>query len=360
MFFTRQQHNNIDFLRALAVTSVFIHHAQHVFGGDFPFFGNYGGQFGPQLFFLISGYLIFSSYAKYSLLEYTIHRAFRIFPAYLFYFIGFGILSGVINFQHITSEPLHFLTNIILLQQFYPSALIGFDSLHVTWTLTVELIWYITVPLIFYAFKKISTKFLLASIGISTFFVTIASTGSLDFVYYEVQSNSQLRYLFIENSFPAQFCFFVFGAFIYSNQNTLKVKISVLASIIFFLVIYLLQPYYLLINPLFITGISLFFLMTACTSSPPLQSKIVFFISEISFSIYLCHFPILKWVQLGLHLQGVIGVVTSIVLTVALSTLTYLCIERPGIDLGRKLAKLRGKSLPILPILPTPPKTKVP
>ncbi|MDP2768732.1 MAG: acyltransferase, partial [Giesbergeria sp.] len=146
--FNNDRQNNIDLLRAIAVVSVFIHHAQHVYGGNFPFFGEYGGQFGPQLFFVISGYLISASCQKHSLRDYAIHRIFRIIPAYLFFFIGIGVLTGIINFHRITQLPWEFLANLLLLQQLFPSALISFDVLHVTWTLTVEVLWYALAPLL--------------------------------------------------------------------------------------------------------------------------------------------------------------------------------------------------------------------
>ncbi|MEN9374602.1 MAG: hypothetical protein RIR79_2154 [Pseudomonadota bacterium] len=339
MFFTKRPHNNIDFLRSLAVVSVFIHHAQAVFGGNFPFFGDYGGQFGPQLFFLISGYLIFASYQKYSLREYTIHRAFRIFPAYWFYFIGVFLFNSAGNLEKIATEPLQFIVNLLLLQQIFPAALINFDMLHVTWTLTVELFWYIGVPLIYIFWKKITLRLLFASIILSTIGVVMATKGNWDFIYSEVQNNWQLRYLFLINSFPVQFCFFVMGAFIYCNQQWLQEKIDAFPALLLSVFIFLLKPYYLVMNPLFITGLGLFFLMVAAIQSKPLQSKIVFLISEISFSIYLCHFPVMLWVQQSLKLQGIAGVALSAVLTLLLATLSYVFIERTGMNWGRKLAQ---------------------
>lgn len=339
MFFSRQLHNNIDFLRALAVVSVFIHHAQQVFGGSFPFLGEYGGQFGPQLFFLISGYLIYSSCAKYSLRDYAIHRAFRIFPAYWFYLLFFGILTSGITVGKLLAQPLWLVANLTLLQQLFPSALLYFDVLHVTWTLTVELLWYISVPLIFFLFKKISIRVLVASVVFSTLFIIAASMGHFDFVYAEVQKTPSMRYLFIENSYPAQFCFFIFGAFIYSNQDFLKTKFSALASVNLFVLIFLLKPYYLLVNPLFITGLGLSFFMLACIHSPPLKSRFIFYISEISFSIYLCHFPVILWVRHSLQLTGFVGLITAVGATLTLAAVSYWAIERPGMNIGRRLAR---------------------
>lgn len=342
MFFIQRPHNNIDFLRSLAVVSVFIHHAQVVFGGNFPFLGDYGGQFGPQLFFLISGYLIFASYQKYSLREYIIHRAFRILPAYWFYFIGVLLWNSNGNLAQIAKEPLYFIANLTLLQQVFPTALIHFDVLHVTWTLTVELFWYLCVPLIYIFWKKITLRFLVASIILSTIFVVIASQGKLDFIYSEVQSNWQMRYLFIINSFPVQFCFFVMGAFIYCNRQWLGERVNIFTAMLLAIFIFLMKPYYIDINPIFITGLGLSCLMVAAILAKPLQSKISFFISEVSFSIYLCHFPVLLWVRQSLGLEGWVGVVVSIALTLLLSTLSYWWIERPGMNGGRRLANQSG------------------
>ena len=58
---------NINIIRALAVSSVFLHHAYAYLGVKTPIFGMAGGLIGVLLFFLISGYLIGKSAEKHAL-----------------------------------------------------------------------------------------------------------------------------------------------------------------------------------------------------------------------------------------------------------------------------------------------------
>jgi len=345
MFFSRPQQNNIDLLRSIAIISVFITHAQHVFGGNFPFFGEYGGQFGPQLFFLISGYLIIASCVKYSLREYALHRIFRIFPAYWLYWGMVGILGGGLALSRVTAEPWGFLVNIAMLQQLFPSKLIYFDILHVTWTLTIEVLWYITAPLLPLFFKRISWQLVVGITVLSTLFVKMSVTGHLNWIYPQIASNPPWRVLFLDNSFLAQLCFFIYGGYIYFHEQALR-RFNPLLLTLLFLTIFVLRPYYFSwFNPIFITGIGLSCLFVACLNSQLLQIRVIHYISEISYSVYLCHFPVLLWVHRSLELEGKKGVIVGIAVTLALSTLSYLFIERPGIKLGKRLA-FREKPAP--------------
>jgi peptidoglycan/LPS O-acetylase OafA/YrhL len=332
--------NNIELLRALAVIAVVVHHAQVIFGGAFPFLGDYGGQFGPQIFFLISGYLIGASCAKYSTHQYIIQRAFRILPAYWFFFLLFGLISKGLNAAHISQHPWELLANLLLLQQFFPKALFAYDFLHVSWTLTVELAWYIAIPIILAWYGKINLRSVVVMTLISTLFSYSAANGYLNFLLPpDLASNGGIRYLILDNAFISQFCFFFFGAYIYFHHEALA-TFNPLMLIGVFLLVFILKPYYLHFNPLFITGIGISFLMVACLNSRVIASRLVHWISEVSFSIYLCHLPIMVMVRDKYGLAGTNGVVVSLLITMVVSTIAYAMIERPSIRLGRKVAGL--------------------
>lgn len=337
--FDNKRQNNIDLLRAIAVVSVFIHHAQHVYGGNFPFFGEYGGQFGPQLFFIISGYLISASCQKHSLRDYTIHRIFRIAPAYLFFFIGIGVLTGVINFHRVAQLPLEFLANLLLLQQLFPSALISFDVLHVTWTLTVEVLWYALAPLLMIGNRTLRWPTVLVTVVLSTVWAFSASTHQMDHFFPGItDTNPGYSYLFLGNHFFAQICFFVFGAWIYFQRNKLT-QWNPLSALVIGIFIFVLKPYYMIFNPIFLTGIGIGFLMLAAINSPAIKNKFVFLISETSYSIYLCHFPVILWVHHGLGYDSLRGVVVSVLITITISLLSYIFIEKPGMRFGRQISE---------------------
>ncbi|MDD2608377.1 MAG: acyltransferase [Giesbergeria sp.] len=338
--FDNSRQNNIDLLRCIAVAAVFIHHAQHTFGGNFPFLGSYGGQFGPQLFFLISGYLITVSCQKHSLRDYFFHRSFRILPAYLFFFLTIGFVSGGINISKILQFPGYFFANLVLWQQLFPSALLTFDVLHVTWTLTVEVLWYALAPLILWLLKgSVRWPAVLFFAVFSSLWSYFASQRKFDFLFPGVtDSNPGFSYLFLGNHFFSQICFFILGSWIYSHREKLKtwnpITGFVLGSMIF-----MLMPYYMVFNPIFITGVGLTYFMIAAINSTSIKNRLVFFISETSYSIYLCHFPIILWVRHSLGLDSFAGVGLSLLLTILIAFLSFIFIEKPGMKVGRFLTK---------------------
>jgi len=337
--FHNEKQNNIDLLRAIAVVSVFIHHAQHVYGGNFPFLGDYGGQFGPQLFFLISGYLISASAQKHSLKEYVFHRVFRIFPAYLFFFIGFGFLTGVVTPHRIVQLPWEFLVNLLLLQQLFPSSLIAFDVLHVTWTLTVEMLWYAFLPLLLIGNRSIRLPIVFLAVVVSTAWAFYASMHKMDYFYPGVTDvNSGYSYLFLGNHFFSQICFFIFGSWIYFQKNSL-IHWNPVSAILLGVLIFMFKPYYMIFNPIFLTGIGIGFFLIAAINSAAVKSKLVYIISVTSYSIYLCHFPIILWVHHGLGYNSTSGVVVSAAITIAVSILSFVLIEKPGMRFGRFFSK---------------------
>ena len=246
--FTQKQ-NNIDLLRALAVSAVFIHHAQHTLGGNFPFFGEYGGQFGPQLFFIISGYLIIASWQKYTWKEYVLHRFFRIIPAYLFFFLGIGWLQNVVTIDRITAQFNYFLANIFLIQQLIPNALIAFDVLHVTWTLTVEVLWYASAPFFSWMLMRHSLSTVLGATLVATAWSWLSSIGYLNALHPSIQNNPGHIYLFVSNNFFSQVCFFVFGAWVYQNKSKLS-EINPLTVILIGLCVFFLRSYFFVFNPI--------------------------------------------------------------------------------------------------------------
>ena len=327
--------NNVDLLRALAITAVFVHHGQHVFGGNVPFFGANGGWFGVQLFFVISGYLISASCEKHGLLNYVIHRVLRIAPAYLFFFLVIGIGAKVITVGSIAVDPWAFAVNLAFMQHLVPSALVKFDVLHVSWTLTIEVLWYVLAPLLLIGNGVLRWPTVAVTLIVSTAWAYTATTGALDFIYPGMSdTNPGYSYLFVVNHFFAQAIFFVFGAWIYFHRRAVA-HINPVLALCLALLVFLAQPYYLVFNPMFITGIGIALLLLTSLNSQPIRSRFVFLISETSYAIYLSHFPVMLWVRDRLGLTGWAGVVASIALIMLLAVISYVLIEKPFVKIGR-------------------------
>ena len=337
--------NNLDVLRAVAVLSVFFHHVNHVYGFNIPFFGPYGGIFGIQLFFLLSGFLIIKSAVKHSLKAYFLHRVFRIYPAYILVFIVIGIFTGVLTWEKVFNNPWGLISNILSLQHLFPKNLIVYDSLHVSWTLTVELIWYVLAPLSIGLLSKRLHLTLASTILISVAWVYFSANGVFDFLYADQFKEIDLslthsRTLFLINAFPAQLCYFVFGACIYYKQEQLmKLNPYFLSAV--FIIFVLFFPYGKSpeFNPSFITGIGLAALFLLALVLPTLNFKPLKIMADISYSFYLIHLTVISIAHDYFGLNSNWYIILVFVIAVFGSVMLYWFIEKPMMRMARKVSR---------------------
>ena len=153
--------NNFDILRLVLAILVFFAHWNILTSQDIsnPLFHLSG--FAVDMFFIVSGFLIFWSFGSdQNKKHFYIKRFFRIFPLYAFliilqtlFFIGFSDGS---TFEVIK----YFIANIFFLNFLAPSVGSTLSSLEVNaingslWTLKNEVVFYLIVPLLFMLYKK--------------------------------------------------------------------------------------------------------------------------------------------------------------------------------------------------------------
>jgi exopolysaccharide production protein ExoZ len=217
--------------------------------------------------------------------------------------------------------------------------------LHVTWTLTVEVLWYCLAPLLLIWKRPLRWPTVVVTLLVSSVWTYAATKGVLNFIYPDLRGMSPgYAYLFVVNHFFAQVIFFVLGAWVYFQRRALA-HINPVLTLCLALLIFLAMPYYLIFNPIFITGIGISLLLVTALNSEPIRSRLVFVVSETSYAIYLCHFPVLIWVHDRLGLDGLKGVLVSIATILVLAVLSYVLIEKPFVRIGRLLT--RGRSATI-------------
>lgn len=142
----------LDGLRAVAVTLVFVYHAclqavplqRYLMPGAFYF------EAGVEVFFVLSGFLIYSPFARAHLAgrrrprlaDYLRRRALRIYPAY---WVAVGVLMAL---GWVVVDDLGRLVSELTLTQGYrPVEVMGDQGLQPAWTLCVEVTFYAFVPL---------------------------------------------------------------------------------------------------------------------------------------------------------------------------------------------------------------------
>ncbi|MCX6050899.1 MAG: acyltransferase [Campylobacterales bacterium] len=354
-----KHYEGIDFLRGIAVISVVLYHFYALLGlggaAIFPYI-HYLGLFGVSLFFVISGFLVYSSFlalykkynqdVKHALKKYFINRIFRIFPAYYFNFLIVLLLASLTidtSYLYSLSFIKQILSHLSLTSYFiYKDAGLGFNGAY--WTLNIEMLWYLIVPLVVLYFDK--TRFIVIAIIISFFMFYF-----LDVIYENELFNftkSKVAHLFYYSFqlFP-QFIFFGLGILIYKYKVKFPFNKQYLNFILSFCTMF---TFILLskigIDTFLVRNILLFFvifiLFTLLHNQKFGHFCLISWLGKISYSIYLWHFILLVIMNksgiLNLVSFGLV-IVLYVVLLLIISSMSYYFIEEKGLDIKAKIFK---------------------
>ncbi len=321
----------------------------------------YHGKYGVQLFFVMSAYTLSLSMSRRSdearpQLNYFIRRYFRIMPLYYFgmalYFILF-LCKYQLGFQthlpHLDYNTKTVAANLTFTHGLFPQT---FSALVLGgWSIGTEMAFYLLFPLLFRAYFKIKKPvyFLilppLAAIVISLFFRV------LPHVFPPLSAhNFEFYYCSVLNQLPV----FATGIslFFYNSRAGAR-QPSLLLSLLGFVLAtgFIIGLKLLNINdvtlPSFFAALSFVFLFYLVKNAAALNSKWLQKTGQLSFSVYVLHFlfavALSSYLNIWLssYLPPVallaIAFLVSMVLSMAVSQLTFSGIEQPGISLGKKL-----------------------
>ena len=333
----------IDGLRAIAVVSVILYHAQIVLLGRDWF---EGGFIGVDIFFVISGYLItrlilseIESGGSFSFLNFYERRARRILPM-LFVVIFASILfawqkllpTDFVEYAESILSSLFFGSNFFF---YFSVTEYGADSsllkpfLH-TWSLSVEEQFYLVFPILaILAFKYFRKHFLTILISLSLlslYFSELMEVRNADLNFYlplsrfwELAVGSMLAYreLYYKPS----------------NEGTAKkllpmFGLSLIAYSIFFFDGKTPHPSFHTLIP--IIGVALIIELASKDElvGKVLGSKPFVWVGLISYSAYLWHFPIFAFFRMEKEPTNY-DKFEWITLTMILSVLSYFLVEKP-------------------------------
>ena len=310
---------NIQGLRGVAVLLVILFHLNHQ-----AFFFGFAGV---DIFFIISGFVITKSIFKKNknyeisdVLKFYSKRMLRIMPALfvmIILSITFLILFSVINKETITFINTGLLS-LIAISNFY---LMNIKTdyfqeevnpfLH-TWSLGIEEQFYLIFPILIFFSSKLKIKKLLP---ILTFFFLISFSlfiiTNIDFF------NPLVRFWEI-----------IFGSILFLiKKNDFKIKKDIIIILLLSTLFFFDKESYksiILIASLF-TAICLVKTRSVDLTNRILSSKILLFLGNISYSLYLWHLPIIYITNQYFvsYLQNSL----SIALTIIIATISYNLVE---------------------------------
>ena len=333
----------IDGLRAIAVVSVILYHAQIViFGRDW----FEGGFIGVDIFFVISGYLItriilneLEERNTFSFLKFYERRARRILPMLLVVIsvcIPFAwqklLPLDLVDFAKSALSAIGFGSNFFF---YFSTTEYGADSallkplLH-TWSLGVEEQFYIFVPIIIFIFWKIARASLLTLlIGMLIISIQFADVmqvqnSELNFFlpftrFWELLVGSALAFIelkygrskntILRQTLPIVGLFLIVHSILFFDAKTPHPSFQTLIPVL---------------------GVAL--VLVFCSTEEPvgklLSFKPIVGIGLISYSLYLWHFPIFAFGRISSPKTSNFDKLEWIALALTLSTISYYLIER--------------------------------
>lgn len=339
-----------DCIRAIAVLLVMTGHTLgYVYSGTYSFFLSFlSGFLGVELFFVLSGALIgkllidvfHSKNYSQKLKNFILRRWFRTLPMYfimlLVYWFGNRFIDAVQN----PDVPLW--KYFFFIQNFYHVQPTFFG---VSWSLSVEEWFYVLFPLVLLIIKKGQSK--LSTKKILFISIVIFLVYSLLMRFLALQ---EYHYSFYEG--VRKIAFFrldaiAFGILMAFGFHYFKDKISKNKILLFILgTVLLLVNQYLIFkdnysnlnysNTLYysILGIGLMLIFPFFRELKPQNNsfgKGVLFISKISYSLYLIHWLVFKFLELSYFsfIPGVGKFVLFFILSFISACFTYYFIEKP-------------------------------
>lgn len=356
----KEKNIDIQILRAIAIISVIIQHIN----GRLPTPQSYSGIFnhalfwtGVDIFFAISGYLICKTFYRdieisptksEALLSFWKRRISRLFPT-VFFWVSASVLISIFTSSYPNNDPIlvakSAITGMLGISNIYWASCVQFsmqcgsgDYNAVTWSLSLEWQLYAisTILLSVFGFRWGVIALAIAAVAFS-----ILPAPSFSFPWV-------LR--------PQAFAM---GAVIYiatrKSNISINAPISVCMLIVGLLICFLaplnLQQPYLIPAVSFGAGLCLLSSLSGQSLSAVLPSKLLAWIGERSYSIYLCHLPlILVTRELSVrfkfneptYFNFSISLAIAFFLIAILSHLSYKLIEIP---FQKRLFKSRDKEV---------------
>lgn len=296
------------------------------------------GIYGPTVFFIASGFALTASLSNGNqpFKKFICRRFFRLFPLY------FIVLSFHFVFQNVFEDyrnlsTSNFILKILFLDVFIPKYFYD-DPIGVLATLPIEFWWSLFIPFVFLVARRFN---LIAEI-ILGFLVLFLNLSAGDF--------------FVDNSYVSSYginAFWRFGLCFYLGYLSYKIRKAFprfINSKAFMLLVLPLMVFieiftFDLILNIYIASVLylVMFDFAAIALKSPFFSQTLLVSGNICYSIYLLHSPI-RYTMASITSDLILVNLVSIFLLLVLCPLSYLYIEKSGIQLGETLWKRFSRS----------------
>lgn len=297
-------------------------------------FFNSGGL-GVTIFFILSGFvMVYSGKNKTSAVNFAINRFSRIYPAYLFFILLSFAIGGAMSTFHYEDKTLSFIRSFIFMPVTTENAPAYIDVNYVTgvrWTLNYEMYFYALMALSFLFKHKVAALLTIFSIVLIVAPLLFGFTPTIGIEGYPFESELMR---FFTNPIMYEFVLGIVIALLYANVNN-PVKMFTIPLLIVSIII---VSYYCFYNGMNNHGLkssalfmAIIFIAIVLNSNwlDNYVPNLLFYLGEISFSIYLLHNQIMSITQKYIYGEGKGWHVffTALILTLIASHLSHRYFE---------------------------------
>lgn len=321
---SKERLGSLDGLRGLAALAVVMYHYTyryhelygHQLESSMLSLFKYG-HLGVQLFFIISGFVIYLSIQHTDTLKrFFVNRFSRLYPAYWLSIILtfiivtiFGLPGREVNFEEM-------LVNLTMLNGF-----VGIRSVDgVYWTLRVELTFYIGIAILYFLVPK---NYIYRTL-ILILLLTISIKLTQQYLFVDNKALNILIYLFsidYLHFFGAGIGFYL----VYSRKCSMSGYVLIAISLLHILIFQSQEEKFITLS------LYLIFFMTITQRLTFLNSALFKFLGVISYPMYLLHqnigYVIINYTY-DAGLNGYFGIISSLIFCSWISYVVYIHIER--------------------------------
>ncbi|MFM9913836.1 MAG: acyltransferase family protein [Methylophilaceae bacterium] len=351
----------LDVLRGIAAMSVCF---QHILGHVYRTYGQAHplypyikfliadsvdwGRFGVVLFFLISGFIIPNSLKPGGTLKrFFVSRFFRLYPAYWLSLLFIVLSAYYLGTNRPTFSYAQFFANVTMAPKLF-----GFEEMSgVFWTLFIELLFYGCCATLF-RMRWLDNSLVMACVALSFQFITPLSMVLNRYFHLEIPvqfilfhlsflfAGNLLRLAFVKRDRVATYSAAIFFT---AAMLTIPVTVGFLFAVpeatakgfVMFTSSAVIYAYFLAIA-----------LFMYAVISKSLTSPWMVRVGERSYSLYLLHMLcfvfVAYWIPPVTTFGFVVYFLTCIVVSYLAAKFSFDYVERPAIELGKRIVKARG------------------
>lgn len=326
---SRHRIYELDALRGIAALSVVLYHYTTRYGelfqrhrDPYPLHVSYG-HLGVQLFFIISGFVIYMTLVNArSVAEFAIKRATRLYPAYI---VAVILTYELVTMYHLPGRQVSLTTallNLTMLQGFM-NGVRAVDGVY--WTLTVELTFYCIIGVLYQLRLLSKIEYL------SVLWLLVAAGARIMALYHDTGLLSVIRTTLI-----ADHCnLFIAGMMFYHLKTKAELKYHVIMALC--IASQFINPH--MVDNVIVASFFAVFYAVAYGKMAFLNVRALSFLGAISYSLYLVHqnlgYIVIDFMQRH-GLTNEVFVVVPVMLSILVASGMTFWIERPVQALARK------------------------